>query len=189
MKNIYKISFFALIAVSFISCKSDTAPNYQFFPNMYVSVGYETYAESDAFNGANQLNGQTAQLPADGSVKRGYVPYELPNTTEGYNLSKDTLVLKSPYKTLSDKEKAKGKALFEIYCIVCHGANGNGKGILVQREKFLGVPSYADRQITDGSIFHVITYGLNSMGSHASQLSAKERWLIADYVLKLKSEL
>jgi len=27
------------------------------------------------------------------------------------------------------------------------------------------------------------------MGSHANQLDAKERWLVADYVLKLKSEL
>jgi hypothetical protein len=189
MKNIHKISFLALIAMSVSSCKSDSAPNYQFFPNMYESVGYETYAESEAFNGANQLNGQTAQLPADGSIKRGYVPYEIPNTTEGYNLSKDSSVLKSPYEALTDKEKAAGKELYNVYCAVCHGSNGNGKGILVEREKFLGVPSYADREITDGSIFHVITYGLNSMGSHASQLSTKERWLIADYVLKLKSEL
>ena len=47
----------------------------------------------------------------------------------------------------------------------------------------------SDRPITEGSIFHVITYGLNSMGSHANQLDAKERWLVANYVLKLKSEL
>ena len=178
-----------MISASIYSCKSDSAPNYQFFPNMYESVGYETYAESDAFDGANQLNGQTAQLPAEGSIKRGYVPYELPNTTEGYNMSKDTTLLKSPYSNLSEDELKKGKELYDIYCAICHGATGNGKGKLVEREKFLGVPSYADRQITDGSIFHVITYGLNSMGSHASQISTKERWLIADYVLKLKSEL
>ena len=189
MKNIYKISFLAVIAASVASCKSDSAPNYQFFPNMYESVGYETYAESGAFEGQNQLSGQTAQLPAEGSIKRGYVPYEIPNTTEGYNLSKDTLVLSSPYKELTEKDKKAGQELYDVYCAICHGTTGNGKGKLVEREKFLGVPSYADRQITDGSIFHVITYGLNSMGSHASQLSTKERWLIADYVLKLKSEL
>jgi hypothetical protein len=55
------------------------------------------------------------------------------------------------------------------------------------REKFLGVPSYKDRVITEGSIFHIVTYGINSMGSHANQVDAHERWLIADYVLKLKS--
>ena len=73
--------------------------------------------------------------------------------------------------------------------MTCHGASGDGVGKLVEREKFLGVPSYADRPITEGSVFHVITYGLNSMGSHANQLSAHERWLVVDYVLKLKSEL
>ena len=46
-----------------------------------------------------------------------------------------------------------------------------------------------DRVITTGSIFHVVTYGLNSMGSHANQLSKEERWQVADYVMKLKSEL
>jgi hypothetical protein len=51
------------------------------------------------------------------------------------------------------------------------------------------VPSYADRVITEGSIFHVATYGLNTMGSHANQLNTQERWLVAAYVLKLKSEL
>ncbi|MCY1454423.1 Cytochrome C oxidase, cbb3-type, subunit III [compost metagenome] len=88
-----------------------------------------------------------------------------------------------------ERNSGKGKELFEIYCISCHGATGNGKGKLVEREKFLGVPSYKDREITEGSIFHVETYGLNAMGSHANQLSAHERWLVADYVLKLKSQL
>ena len=83
----------------------------------------------------------------------------------------------------------KGKELYNIYCAVCHGEKGDGKGILVTNEKFLGVPSYADREITDGSIFHVVTYGLNSMGSHANQLSQEERWQVADYVLQLKAGL
>jgi hypothetical protein len=29
---------------------------------------------------------------------------------------------------------------------------------------------------------------LNAMGSHANQLTQHERWLVTDYVLKLKSE-
>ena len=83
----------------------------------------------------------------------------------------------------------KAQELFEIYCAICHGNTGDGKGKLVKNEKFLGVPNYKDRQITEGSIFHVITYGLNSMGSHANQLSTNERWMVAAYVLKLRSEL
>lgn len=162
------------------SCQDTLKPNYQLFPDMYESVAYETYSESGAFK-----NGKEGQFPAQGSIKRGFVPYELPNTPAGYEASK---VLKSPLDSLAT-DSEKGKELFNIYCMTCHGESGNGKGKLVEREKFLGVPSYADRAITEGTVFHVITYGLNAMGSHANQLSQKERWQVAEYVLKLKSEL
>ena len=61
----------------------------------------------------------------------------------------------------------------------------------MKREKFLGVPSYADpgRNITEGSIYHVMMYGINAMGSHASQTNEKERWQIAMHVLNLKASL
>lgn len=156
-------------------------PNYQFFPNMYEAVSYETYSEHDVFK-----CGVEAQIPAKGSIKRGFVPYEIPNTPEGYALAKASL--KSPLDSLSLNPE-KGKELYNIYCAICHGEKGDGKGNLVVKEKFLGVPNYKDREITEGSIFHVVTYGLNSMGSHANQLSQQERWQVADYVLKLKAGL
>jgi mono/diheme cytochrome c family protein len=180
MKKIYAIATILGLSGLLFSCQDTLKPNYQFFPQMYESVGYETYAESKAFK-----NGQEAQLPAKGSIKRGFVPYELPNTDAGYEASKN---LVSPIDSVSVDSK-KGEELYGIYCAICHGEKGNGKGKLVEREKFLGVPSYADRQITKGSIFHVVTYGKNSMGSHANQLNQTERWLVADYVMKLKSEL
>lgn len=184
-KYIYQI-FAVFSVISLIGCQNKLEPNYQLFPNMYESVGYETYAESDAFNKTNQIKGQTAQLPVEGSIKQGYVPYELPNTPEGLELSRSK---SSPLDSISVKEIAKSKELYTVYCSVCHGDAGDGNGILPKREKFLGVPSYADRPITKGSIFHVVTYGLNSMGSHASQLSQHERWLVAEYVMELKSKL
>ncbi len=181
MKIIYNVFLFASLSFIAISCKQEGKPNYQYFPNMYESVGYETYSESKAFG-----DGQEAQVPVKGTIKRGFVPYQYENTTEGYQLAKANL--KSPLDSLS-VNLDKGKELFDIYCAICHGTKGDGKGNLVTREKFLGVPNYAERDITEGSIYHVITYGLNSMGSHANQLSQNERWLVTEYVLKLKSEL
>ncbi|MEL1246637.1 c-type cytochrome [Flavobacterium helocola] len=181
MKSLYKIV--AVVGLSFMatSCFDKAKPNYQFFPNMYEAVSYETYSEHNVFKG-----GVEAQVPAKGSIKRGFVPYEIPNTPEGYALAKATL--KSPLdSTAINQDKA--KELYTVYCAICHGDKGDGKGNLVVKEKFLGVPSYKDREITDGSIFHVVTYGLNSMGSHANQLSQEERWVVADYVLKLKAGL
>ena len=181
MKRIYKITLLVGITILVSSCHNNSAPNYQYFPNMYESVAYEPYTEAKIFKG-----GKEGQLPVEGTINRGFEPYEYENSTAGYELAKANL--KSPLDSI-ERNSGKGKELFEIYCISCHGAAGNGKGKLVEREKFLGVPSYKDREITEGSIFHVETYGLNAMGSHANQLSAHERWLVADYVLKLKSQL
>jgi len=181
MKALYKIALLVSVSAGFTACFNEKEPNYQYMPNMQHSVAYETYAESDAFP-----NGKEGQLPAKGSIPRGFTPYEYPNTTEGYEMAKANL--KSPFSA-EEVELAQGEQLFTIYCAICHGDKGDGKGNLVKREKFLGVPSYKDRDITEGSTFHVITYGLNAMGSHANQLSQEERWQVTHYVMKLKSEL
>ncbi|MGB0443262.1 MAG: c-type cytochrome [Flavobacteriaceae bacterium] len=179
MKNI--ILLFVLSSLLLVSCFNPSKPNYQYFPNMYESVGYETYAESYAFR-----NGIEAQLPADGSVARGWTPYDYPNTNEGYEDAKANLV--SPLEQ-TDVHRAEGKELYGVYCAVCHGSKGDGQGILMTREKFLGIPSYADRDITDGSIYHVLMYGKNAMGSHAGQVNSTERWQIAQHVMYLRNEL
>ena len=37
-------------------------------------------------------------------------------------------------------------------------------------------------KLSEGSYFHVMTYGKNLMGSYASQLTRKQRWMIAQYI-------
>lgn len=182
MKTLYKIVALAGVSTLATSCFNKEKPNYQLFPNMYESVAYETYSESNAFS-----NGKEGQLPAEGTVPRGFEPYEYEDSPEGYALAKANL--KSPLDSLTDADLEKGKELYNIYCAICHGETGDGKGNLVKREKFLGVPNYAEREITEGSVYHVITYGLNAMGSHKNQLTQHERWLVTEYVMKLKSEL
>jgi mono/diheme cytochrome c family protein len=187
MKSLLKITLVLGIVISFSSCKDNGAPNYQYMPNMYESVAYETYSESTAFNSPTGLHGQEGQLPPVGTIKRGYVPYEYPNTPEAYNAVK-AANLPSPLDH-SKIDMKKAQELFEIYCAICHGPAGDGKGNLVKQGKFLGVPSYADRVINEGSINHVINYGLNSMGSYANQLNQQERWMVAAYVMQLKGQL
>ena len=177
-----KINYiYILLSLSLVSCFDSSKPNYQFFPNMYESVGYDTYDESNVFK-----RGTEAQLPVEGTIPRGWVPYEYPDTNEGYDLAKYDLI--NPL-TLNKENLKKGKELYGVYCAVCHGAKGDGQGILMKREKFLGIPSYADRDITDGSIYHVLMYGKNLMGSHASQVDANERWQISQYVMTLREDL
>jgi mono/diheme cytochrome c family protein len=189
MKSLIKIGVVFGAALLMTSCFDKSAPNYQYFPNMYEPVGYEAYQEVDGvpFGGFAE-NKMEAQIPADGSVKRGWLPYEYDDTNEGYEAAKAELT--NPL-TESEENSAKGKELYGIYCAICHGTKGNGQGYLVKNEKFLGIPSYddANRAITEGSIYHVLMYGKNNMGSHASQLDTKERWQVVQHVLKLKAEL
>ena len=181
MKSLINTFILVLIITSLLSCQNKRKPNYQFFPNMYESVGYEAYGEYDVFP-----NKQEALVPPEGTIARGYSLYSYANTNDGYNSA-----LKNLKTDLSSSEidLKRGKELYEIYCGICHGNKGAGQGKLVKREKILGVPSYADRPITTGSIYHVIYYGKNSMGSYANLLNEEERWQVTAYVEALRKEL
>lgn len=182
MKNILKITITLVFTLLLTSCWTDkTKRNYQYMPDMYRSVGYETYTKNPNF-----ANGMTSQKPVEGTIARGDVPYDFEDSNEGYDLAKATL--KNPLE-VNEANLNNGKKMYEIYCISCHGNKGAGDGVLVQREKFLGVPNYKDREITEGSIYHVLMYGRNLMGSHSSQLTAQERWQITMYVEQLRNEL
>ena len=99
MKSLVKVLVIAVVLVA-MSCKNDQAPNYQYMPNMYESVAYETYSEAPFKNGVE------AQTPAEGSIARGHVPFEIENTAEGFQFAKETL--KSPLdSTKVDFDKAK----------------------------------------------------------------------------------
>ena len=183
MKRIYKITLLVGITILVSSCHNNSAPNYQYFPNMYEPVGYETNGEYEIFP-----NQQAAMTPPEHTVPRGFTPYEYENSTAGLELAKAEL--QSPYE-VTEENITVGNQLYTVYCAVCHGDKGDGKGILATREKFLGIPSFADpgRNIVLGGIYHVETYGLNAMGSYASQTNEKERWHIAMHVMDLKAAL
>ena len=89
MKKITFFSVMILMSLLTLSCFDQSKPNYQFFPNMYESVGYSTYQESDAFP-----NGIQAQEPVEKSIPRGWQPYEYEDSNDGYENAK--LYLKSP---------------------------------------------------------------------------------------------
>lgn len=180
-KNI--ILVFGLLVV-LASCQDKTKPNYQFMPNMQEPVGYETYGEVGFLP-----DNQQALLPPAHTINRGWLPYGIQNDLEGRDLAR---LNKSPLDSLDRAVNlAKGKEMYDIFCAICHGPKGAGQGTLVKREKILGVPSYADagRNITVGSTYHVVYYGLNSMGSYASQMNTTEMWQVSEYVMQLKEDL
>lgn len=181
MNPIFKQALFLSITLLMVSCGDKTKPQVQYMPDMYQAVPHEAYAEKAIYK-----NGQSAQKPVEGTISRGHVPYEYPDTNEGYEAAKSAL--KSPLTPYTVNSK-KGEALYGIYCVVCHGKKGDGQGPLVKNEKFLGIPNYKDRDLTEGSIYHVLMYGKNMMGSHSGQLTIEERWQVVKHVQKLRNDL
>ncbi len=183
MKSLIKILVITVMISSVYSCKKDSRPNYQFMPNMYEPVGYETYGSYEVFPGD-----QSAMIPVEGTIARGYSLFDYENTNEEYERAKIELL--NPLDS-TQVDLVRGKELYDIYCGICHGNKGDGQGNLVKREKILGIPSYNDvgRAITEGSTYHTIYYGKNAMGSYANQINEEERWQVVAYVLKLKADL
>lgn len=185
MNNIFKIAVLGILLVA-VSCQNDKKPNYQYMPNMYESVAYEAYSQHEIFEPVT--GGSAAMEPVKGSVARGWMPYDIDNNLEGYAFAKTNLKNLTPY---TEDRFAKGGQLYAVYCGICHGNKGDGQGTLVKREKILGVPAYNDagRAITEGSVYHVMYYGINSMGSYASQMTEDELWMVDHYVMYLKDKL
>ncbi len=181
MKNL-KLIIALVVFASIVSCKDKRKPQLQYMPDMYESVPYD----ANGTNAPYQL-GEVNLKPVAGTIARGgYPAYDIEDTAEGYDKAKAELT--NPLES-SEANLANGKAMYDIYCAACHGKKGDGNGILSQREKFEGIPNYADRDLNAGSIYHVIMYGKNLMGSHASQLTYKERWQIVHYVEQLRTDL
>ncbi|MDO9261719.1 MAG: cytochrome c, partial [Flavobacteriaceae bacterium] len=93
----------------FFSCKDKRNPNYQYMANkdMYSEMGYGTYSKNPVFK-----DSISAQKPVNGSIARGKIPYDYPDTAEGYESAKKNLT--SPLEK-NEENLAQGKYLFEIY--------------------------------------------------------------------------
>lgn len=195
MKSFIKIAVVVVAIFTLVSCadKKKRQVQYMADTDMYTPVAYETYGEvpETIFK-----NGTEAQKPVEGTIARGHVPYDYPNSQPGYEAARDSLLSPLKVKSVTDsiarvsvKDLEQGKYLYGIYCAACHGATGDGQGSLVQNDKILGVPNYKDREITEGSIYHVLIYGKGIMGSHSSQINATERWQVTHYVEQLRNDL
>jgi outer membrane protein OmpA-like peptidoglycan-associated protein len=87
----------------------------------------------------------------------------------------------------TEKALADGEYMYNTYCEHCHGAKGNGDGLVA--EKYTGVANLNSRafeNITSGHIYHVITMGKGRMSGHGSQIKPADRWKIVHFVNELR---
>jgi mono/diheme cytochrome c family protein len=215
MKRIFNMRYMRFIQIGLVSVAAATLltgckaggdnPGREYAPNMYHSVAYEPLTQikdkeagmwvSSLDNGrgeyynSNDYNpyGMNMRLPVANTVRRnanGWLPYRGVNDTTGLRLANK---LVNPLEA-SPAILAQGKVLYEINCKHCHGAKGAGDGLVA--DKYPGVANLtgdAIKGVSEGHIFHVITYGKGLMGSHGSQVNEEERWKIAKYVKQLQA--
>ena len=175
------------------SCNNvPSSPGWEYMPDMYRSSSYET-------NGANSMfaDSMANRQPVAGTISQGWlanseysavkVTYPYKNDSAGYENAGQ--YLKDPFPA-SHEVIAQGKDKFEKFCMQCHGAGGQGDGSVVSVGNFPPPPAYSSTQLKnlpEGKMYHTLQYGKGMMGSHASQLTAEERWKIIRYVQTLQN--
>ncbi len=166
----------ALVSTILASCGQRSFPEVEYMPDMYrqISLRAQEY-DSTAPNGVGM------RMPPPHTVPRGYEVYP-------YGFADSLLADKmaNPLEPTADV-LATGQKYFNNYCIVCHGARGDGLGYIVP--KFTMPPSlYSDKLLSwsDGRIYHTITLGQGLMNSYAYQLLPEQRWAVIHYVRALQ---
>lgn len=163
-------------------------PGSIYMPDMAYSRAYESYADHSnlAAKGINYTN-----MPVAGTISREEeMPFHIPKDPAGdttqYIASK---LVPNPYDSLTTKELEESERLYLINCAICHGDKLNGNGPLYKD----GAGPYAAKPaaligdakyeaMPAGQMFYSVAYGKNLMGSYASQLSRKQRWMIIAYI-------
>lgn len=193
-KNIVYAAFTVLATLAMLSaCNDKRSTGLEFARNMYDPIAYNQDQPNKNFS-----NGQTAQTPPANTDPIGFVRFEYDNTPEGFATS-GALVNPLP---LTEKNLLEGKKLYNVFCGPCHGEKGDGQGPIVKLDKGIaGVPSFYEdapshhtgetalvKDLSPGKVYHTIYYGLNAMGSYASQLTPTERWKVVMYVQQLQKQ-
>lgn len=178
----YSFVAMAVFAVMASCSPNPQSPGVEYMPDMYRSPSLEAYSIN-----TNYSDSMEARLPVEGTIPRGYVPYGIPNTNEGYELAGN--VLRNPFPS-DEMVLEQGKVIYTKYCQHCHGQTGAGDGLTVTAGGHPPPPAYNSatlQTLSEGKMFHTITYGKNLMGSHASQLNVDERWMVIRYVQTLQN--
>jgi mono/diheme cytochrome c family protein len=192
MRNVYLLTAFVVVAlVSVLGLRGTkfTLPPLEVFPEwafpgMKHQPKLRPQAESKFF-----ADGRADRAPVDRTVMRGML-----RDNDHLNVGKDTAgAWARGFPADSKVDLAylqRGKDRYQIYCLPCHGALGDGQGITKQYGMG-ATPTFHDdrlRKITEGEIFNTITNGSvnKNMQSYADKLQPTERWEVVAYVRALQ---
>lgn len=125
---------------------------------------------------------------ADGRSERPLIE----NTVARGSIANDELVVPKDSNAfplpLNQNLLERGEGRYKIFCTPCHGLQGDGNGMIVERGMKRPPSYHIDRlrQSPNGYYFDVITNGFGSMYSYSAQIPPKDRWAIIAYVRALQ---
>lgn len=149
-------------------------------PNMDIQPKYKAQSRGDFF-----ADGSTMRQPVEGTIARGGLR-EDDAYFEGTDRS-GNFIKKNPVG-LSKDGLNRGRERFGIYCAVCHGAVGDARSIMVEKQ-YIPPPTFHQdrlREMPDGEIFNIISNGIRNMPSYKNQIPVEDRWLIIQYLRALQ---
>lgn len=171
----------ALLVVHWVLTPDTTRRNIVVLPDMAASVPYDTFSPNPNF-----ADHKTLREPVPGTVVRGYMPLHYAATPADALRAGQELV--SPISNNDPRALSRGAVVYTNFCEPCHGPAGKGDGIVAQRG-FPAPPSLLApraRKLPDGQIFHILTFGQNTMPSYASQIERADRWAAIAWVRSLQ---
>ena len=197
MRIFFAIFAFVIVAiVSILGFRGSisTKPPLEVFPDMDRQARYKPQAENDFFD-----DGRNDRPVPVGTVARGNYFKQSEVFSNDFNdlllgdtvynngkLPDGSFVPKLPLE-VSYELIEKGRKKYDIFCVSCHGAAGDGNGVT----KPYGVlaASYHDdrlREETDGYIYDVIMNGKGLMYGLSDRLSPDEAWSLVLYFRALQ---
>ena len=199
---------YLLLIFIFVSCRGTTMkePPIHFNPNMDDVERLDPQSKNPAtyFDGDTTVmlipNGASMLPLEEGTVSRlnDKSEFDEDKWYLGMGRNQDGTLIKdlSDHYTVDKEFIMRGKERYEISCMICHGKNGDGKGIVASDNfswnknalpaNLHTISKDRDSMVYDGYIYKVISEGYGAMMGY-KDISVDDRWRIVSYVRALKS--
>ena len=177
----YILAIVTLIGVAGFRGEISRKPPIEVFPDMDRQMKLRPQEPNVTFG-----NSRSSQPYVEGTIFRG-MPYQDVPTNTG-RISGSTNWVETAPLVFTDELMARGQQRYNIHCLPCHGAAGDGKGI-TSMYGMVAVANFHDARLvsmTDGEIFNTITHGKGIMGSYGANIKIGDRWAIIGYVRALQ---
>lgn len=185
MRYVYLVTFFIVVlAVGLLGFRGTTftKPPIEIFPDMDRQPRYKPQSESAFFADGRTDRPLPARVVARGDLRADR------HLAEGRDAAGEFARGFPESLTVDYTFLARGRENYNIYCGPCHGGAGDGRGIVTAYGWGTPVSLHSDlyRQMSEGELFHVITYGRNTMYPYADKLVPELRWAVVAYVRALQ---